>query len=204
MGVDYQGFRFLLFAARAGVSFKTSVMFGRQNFADLSAKEVSSLLITFGHSAERLEIERLLSGQYIEPLLEMMGAASIASIDASNYENASFIHDLNLPLPEQMKNKFSAAIDFGTLEHMFNYPQALKNAMESVATGGHFLCVTQCNGFIGHGFYQFSPELFFRALSAENGFELEYLFVCRAGKGQKWYRCIDPEVLKHRAEIVNG
>ena len=69
----------------------------------------------------------------------MMGAASIASIDASDYENASFIHDLNLPLPEQMKNKYSAAIDFGTLEHVFNYPQALKNAMESVATGGHFL-----------------------------------------------------------------
>lgn len=132
----------------------------------------------------------------------MLGAVNATSIDASDYEGASLLHDLNLPLPDQIKNKYSVAIDFGTLEHVFNYPQALKNAMESVAVGGHFLAATVTNGFMGHGFYQFSPELFFRALSPENGFELEYLFICSADKVQKWHRCIDPAALKHRAEIV--
>lgn len=54
MGVDYQGLRFLLFAAREGVSFKTPVMFGRQNFADLSVRDVEMI---FGRFGRPLQIE---------------------------------------------------------------------------------------------------------------------------------------------------
>jgi len=202
MGVDYQGLRLLLFAARAGVSFKKPVMLGRQNFADLTAQDVSSLLKKFNWPADVPTVESLLARKYIEPLLEFLGAQDTASMDASSYEGAGFVHDLNLPLPDQMKNRYSLTLDFGTLEHVFNYPQALKNAMETVALGGHFLIVTACNGFTGHGFYQISPEMFFRALSPENGFEVEHQFICEVSKGGDWYRCVDPKLLKRRAEVV--
>jgi hypothetical protein len=208
VGVDYQGLQFLLFAKRAGVSFKLSVMFGRQNFTALSLADAAYLFKHFGWAVEQETLEKWVAGSYIEPLLEMLGARESASVDASAYEGATIIHDMNEPLPNEMKNRFSVAIDFGTSEHVFNYPQALKNAMESVAVGGHFLGVLPCNGWTGHGFYQFSPELFFRALAPENGFELEDQYMCQSvnqsSNGAEWYRCVDPKLLNRRAEIVTN
>jgi hypothetical protein len=195
MGVDYQALRFLLSAKRAGVSFEHPVMFGRQAFSGLSLKDAAYLINKFGWEVPRTKLEEWFAGVYIEPLLEMLGAKDTTSIDASAYEGATTVHDMNQPLPSKMKNRFSVAIDCGTLEHVFNYPQALKNAMESVALGGHFLAVTPSNGSIGHGFYRFSPELFFRALSPENGFELEHQYICQTANGSAWYPCIDPKLL---------
>jgi SAM-dependent methyltransferase len=202
MGVDYQVLRFLFSAKRVGVSFEHPVMFGRQAFVlPLTVKDAAYLANKFGWEIPKKILEQWFDEGYIEPLLEMLGAKDTTSIDASAYEGATIVHDMNRPLPREMKNRFSVAIDFGTLEHVFNYPQALKNAMESVAPGGHFLTVTPCNGWPGHGFYQFSPELFFRALSPENGFELEYQYICQTGNGDAWYRCIDPKLLNRRATI---
>ena len=82
--------------------------------------------------------------------------------------------------------------------------RATASGVESVALGGHFLAVTICNGWTGHGFYQFSPELFFRALSLENGFELEHQYICQTSNGGEWYRCIDPKLLNRRAEILTA
>ena len=109
---------------------------------------------------------------------------------------------MNLPIPDELKSRFSVVIDGGTLEHVFNFPQALKNSMEMVAVGGHFLAVTPCNNYMGHGFYQFSPELFFRAFSEENGFKLEDVFICRWPRG-RWYRVSDPKVIGTRVELIN-
>jgi hypothetical protein len=200
MGVGYQMLRFLLSAKHAGVSFEHPVMFGRQQFDGLSLKDAAYLINKFGWTVQQTTLEKWLGGPYIEPFLEMIGAKVITSVDASAYEGATIVHDMNQPLPGDMKNRFSVAIDSGTLEHVFNYPQALKNAMESVAVGGHFLAASPCTGWTGHGFYQFSPELFFRALSLENGFELEHQYICQS-YGREWYRCIDPKLLNRRAAI---
>jgi hypothetical protein len=206
MGVDYQGLRFLLSAKRAGVSFEHPVMLGRQEFF-LSMTDAAHLMNKFDWRVQQATLGKWLADRYIEPFLEMMGAKDIASIDASPYEGATIVHDLNQPLPSEMKNRFSVVIEFGTLEHIFNYPQALKNGMELVSLGGHFLAVTPCNGWTGHGFYQFSPELFFRAFSPENGFDLEHQYLCQNysnGNGGEWYSCVDPKVLNRRAEIVTA
>ena len=92
------------------------------------------------------------------------------SIDASAYENATMVHDMNLPVGDELKQKFSVVIDGGTLEHVFNFPTAIRNCMEMLKVGGHFFAHTMANNFMGHGFYQFSPELFYRVFSPENGF----------------------------------
>ena len=60
---------------------------------------------------------------------------------------------MNEAIPDSLKGKFSCVLDGGTLEHVFNFPQAIKNAMEIVAIGGHFLGVVPANNFSGHGFY---------------------------------------------------
>ena len=67
--------------------------------------------------------------------------------------------------------------------------------------GGHYLALTPGNNQMGHGFYQFSPELYFRLFCAENGFEMRTMMV-RAAKD--WYEVTDPKVLGERIELVNA
>jgi hypothetical protein len=47
--------------------------------------------------------------------------------------------------------------------------------MDLLKVGGTFVASTPANYFMGHGFYQFSPELFFRLFCPENGFRLAEL-----------------------------
>lgn len=74
--------------------------------------------------------------------------------------------------------------------------------MEMVSVGGHFLSLTQCNNACGHGFYQLSPELFFRAFSPENGFVLERVYAFLWHKPQ-WYEVVDPMVIHRRVTLIN-
>jgi hypothetical protein len=85
----------------------------------------------------------------------------VVTLDNSAYEGAAIVIDLNAPLPDALKNRFTAVIDGGCLEHIFNFPQAIKNSMEMLSIGGHFLGITPANNFCGHGFYQFSPGALF-------------------------------------------
>jgi len=137
---------------------------------------------------------------FAEPLFARLGAEEIRSMDASPFEGASDVHDLNEPIPTSLKQSFSAVIDSGTLEHVFNFPQAIANAMEMVELGGHVLLMNPTNNEGGHGFYQFAPELFFRILSPENGFSVER-FLLREYLGRHWYEVADPAELGHRSQF---
>lgn len=198
MGVDPQVLRFLNLSRRRGVSFRSTMMIGRQNYNHLIAEDLSK---EFGFtSADSLD---LLNHKYIEPLLKRFGAESIESMDNSEYEGASVIHDLNRPVPEHLKGVFSCVLDGGAIEHVFHFPQAIANLMEMTAVHGHLLEITAANNFMGHGFYQFSPELFFRVLSHENGFRVDDLFLCETDRDSPLYRITDPRALHHRLELVN-
>ena len=199
MGVDSHVLRLLCQSRTRGVTFSSTMMIGRQNYYQLNDSELCGVLgIT---PAESLS---WLSQRYIEPLLTHLGASRIESLDASSYEDATAVHDLNKPIPERLKNCFSCVFDGGTIEHVFNFPQALKNCMEMVAVGGHFIEVTTANNFMGHGFYQLSPELYYRALSPENGFAVEDMVLCETDRGAPWYRVQDPAIFGRLVELVNN
>ncbi|MBV9344128.1 MAG: hypothetical protein JOZ03_03970, partial [Gammaproteobacteria bacterium] len=78
----------------------------------------------------------------------------------------------NLPVPEALLARFDVVFDGGAIEHVFNFPVAISNLMRMLKVGGHLFMATPANNFLGHGFYQFSPELMFRVFTAENGFEI--------------------------------
>lgn len=80
-------------------------------------------------------------------------------------------------MPASLHAKYDAVIDSGTPEHVFNFPVALASAMSMVRKGGYLFVVTMANNHCGHGFYQFSSELFFRALARENGFRIRCLLL---------------------------
>src|SRR5262245_1464431 len=139
MGLDINALKFLLDAKASGVSFERTVTLGRQGLfveppalADLARRVAPSL-----SDAEATALLTRADG-FCEPFLELLGAAAPASLDISAYQSATIVHDMNEALPQHLHASFSTVIDSGTLEHIFNVPQALRNCMEMVNLGGHF------------------------------------------------------------------
>jgi len=73
-----------------------------------------------------------------------------------------------------------------------------------VETGGHYLGITPANNFMGHGFYQFSPELYFRVFSEVNGFRIDHVTIFEDVPGAQWVQLTDPDILGKRVEMVNS
>lgn len=160
-------------------------------------------LAQFGFSLNQTEVRELLSEGFAESFLKLLGAREIISFDASSFEKPTFVHDFNQPVSDEFKNRFSVVIDGGTLEHVFNFPTAIKSCMEMVKTGGHFLGLSPANNHMGHGFYQFSPELYFRVLSEQNGFAVERIFIYEESVESEWFEVADPDTVKNRVVLVN-
>src|SRR6266446_4812352 len=197
MAIDINGVQILLLAKKQGVSFDKVLMFGRQN-VNIFPATLAQMLSSRGLPHEEVAAQSSLDPDhvYAEPLFRALGAKEIVSLDASAYQGSSFEHDMNLPIADKWKEQFDVVYDGGSIEHVFNAPIALKNCMEMVKTGGHLFIHTTANNCFGHGFYQFSPEFFFRALSEPNGFKLERLIVHRTGPYNRWFKVADPKAIR--------
>lgn len=203
MGLDSEVVRMLLKCQREGVDFSSTLTLGCQHYFP-GIKETRQLLAhkdPQGMAAISIASQRPHSGNF----WKYLGARQLITLDASDYEGATWVHDLNIPVDlSKFPDRFSAVCDIGTLEHVFNYPQALRNSLELVKPGGTFLGFTTMNNFSGHGFYQFSPELFYRVLTPQNGFAIESVIAMEYGPGFHWYEVTDPEKLGARANLING
>jgi hypothetical protein len=121
-----------------------------------------------GLSAE--DIKAIASEKFADLFLIKLGFTSIRSMDASDFEDADIIHDLNKPVPEELHGTIPFLYDGGTIEHVFDIATAFKNVISLLSVGGVAMFTSPANSQCGHGFYQFSPELFYRLLRA-NGFD---------------------------------
>jgi hypothetical protein len=130
-------------------------------------------------------------GEYCEKLLrEHFGATSVDSIDNSDFENATHIMDMNRPV--DIQDCYDTVIDGGSLEHIYNVPQALGNFSKICKAGGQILHLLPANNFCGHGFYQFSPELFFSLYSQKNGYQETQIFMTDQSNENYWYEVKRP------------
>lgn len=204
MGFDSATIQVLLTAREAGVSFSRVLTIGRQ-WLYVTQEEMCAVLARHRIFLSVKQAKEIFTEQkgYCEPLLKLLGADQIDAIDASSYEGASILHDMNQPLPNAYRGEFSVVIDGGSLEHVFDFPRALKNCMEAVATGGHFVGITPANNLMGHGFYQFSPELFFRVFTSANGFQIVNVMLYEYPWKGVWYEVADPEQVRRRVELTN-
>src|SRR6266436_899180 len=204
MALDNDGSRFLLYARSRGVEFTSTAMIGRQRLC-IDYNRLSGNLADFGYRG--VDIGRLLEGAngYAEPFLKVLGCEDVCSFDASPYEQATYVHDFNFPVNPHFHGRFTSVIDGGTLEHIFNFPVAIKNCMEMVTVGGHYLGITPANNACGHGFYQFSPELYFRIFSGENGFRTHQVIAYDANRKapNPWFLAVDPLQLPEPVSWAN-
>lgn len=180
-----------------------TITFGRQDFL-VSYPELEALLHRHGIDCDEATMRSFYTArnQFSEPILEFLGAARTESMDMTAFEGATIQHDLCRPIDDSLKEQFDLVMDFGTLEHVFNFPQGIRNAMELAKAGGRVLCVNPANNFMGHGFYQFSPELMYRVFSPANGFTVERMVYMEGGGARQSYDVVDPEVVRQRVETV--
>ena len=103
---------------------------------------------------------------------KQLGFQGEESIDINDFEGCDHILDLNQKtLPNALFNRFDVIYNGGTLEHVFDISTALQNCFKMLKEGGTIIHAGPINGWIDHGFYQFSPTLFCDYYSA-NQFEL--------------------------------
>jgi hypothetical protein len=102
-------------------------------------------------------------------LFRLLGYETTESIDYFPDEHPTYVEDLNCSVPHTLHGRYSLVYDGGTMEHCFNSPQVMKNAVALVKTGGIVIHHVPTNNWVDHGFYQFSPTLFFDFYGA-NGF----------------------------------
>jgi hypothetical protein len=104
-----------------------------------------------------------------DTFLKMFGISEVLSVDIPGCEHKpDFIHDLNLPFPAELMNRFNLVIDPGTIEHIFDIKAALTNVVRCVRVGGvviHQVPVYSYNG----GYYSLNPNVM-NDFYSSNGF----------------------------------
>lgn len=159
MGIDYVLFDRLCELSSRFRPEGRSLMLGRQGFSIQSkfAKRYESSLAQHGLEGRRFDY--LQEDGFCETLMRKLGFGEIETMDFSDYEGAAILQDLNRPVPAKLENQFDFIFDGGTIEHVFNVPQALENLFKMLKPGGRLVSANGMNGWMGHGFYQFNPEL---------------------------------------------
>jgi hypothetical protein len=175
---------------------------GRQD-RSFSLRDVRNIKRNVRASWAESQMEASAKDPLAETFLSLSGFKVSRAIDASDFEGADIVHDLNLEIPAHLHEITSFFYDGGTLEHVFDVATSFKNVFDLLKVGGIALFAPPANNQCGHGFYQFSPELFFRVLSA-NGFDSIHVYLVATSRPAKWLKCVDPSRAGRRYEFYSG
>jgi len=210
MGIEAFSLQMLCNAKQQGAAFANTLTLGRQDLS-LHRRDLDSILRSVNRSRTDLDRRGVTELRIADELLiELLDITRLVSMDCSGYEGATMVHDLNLPVPAEIRDTFDAVIDTGTLEHVFNFPVAIANCMNMLRVGGRFYALSPANNHCGHGFYQFSPELFFRLFTSDNGFAIEHVIAVQhpfpgieLSRARTAYAVRDPALLSQRVNLTN-
>lgn len=92
---------------------------------------------------------------------KMLGFSEVESIDYFPNEKPTHVLNLNEPIPLQLHGQYDMVFDGGTSEHCFDIKEVLFNAAKLVKPGGLVMHINPIAGGLCHGYYNFSPNLFF-------------------------------------------
>ena len=74
-----------------------------------------------------------------------------------------------------------------------NIPLALNNCSKLCRPGGQIIHILPANNFCGHGFWQFTPELFFSLYSEANGYIQTEVYLADVTNINTWYKVHKPK-----------
>jgi hypothetical protein len=181
MGIDTVGLEAILLSLRHVINPLNSLTLARQQF-HRNTDIINKLL-------EKYKYHRLSNkykyNDYCETFFRDIGFNNIDSIDNNAYEDASIIHNLNYPFYSNKRYNF--IYDGGTIEHIYNIPQVFENIINLLEIDGIYCSVTCNNNFSGHGFYQFSPEIFLSTFTLKYGMKIEHLYLAQLDSDYKYW-----------------
>jgi SAM-dependent methyltransferase len=134
-------------------------------------------------------------------LFKELGFTEVYSIDANNFENATFILDLNYDIPSNLNEKFDFIIDGGTMEHVFDTKKCLSNIHKMLKPGGFIVHLNPINNHVDHGFYQFSPTFYYDYYST-NKYSIIHSYIVNYSRNDIWKSKIykySPGIIDHLA-----
>ncbi|MEM9795114.1 MAG: class I SAM-dependent methyltransferase [Pseudomonadota bacterium] len=206
MGIGPVAFEYL---AEMSTRFRPagpSVMLGRQKIRlkKTRGKTFNRFAKALKRSGAQVDLAGVLQPDgYAEAMFRTLGFGDVDALDMADHEGAQVIWDLNKPVPEDWHGRFSFIFDGGTLEHVFDVAQSFANIHALLAPGGRFAAMTPLNGFAGHGFYQFSPELIWTYWKEMAGCDVH---ACRAVHLDGTYdeEMPDPRLVGRRVQPKSG
>ena len=181
MGIDVTALLLLRWASSKSHGLGVTATIGRQSVA-VPANELGKQVT--------LPADYQYSQYCEEVLISALGAKRVDSFDYSDFEGCTYVADMNKLLSPPCQ--YDTIIDSGTLEHIYNVPQALQNLSLLCASGGQILHILPANNQCGHGFWQFSPELFFSLYSTKNGYSETQVFIVDTDDETAWYEVMPP------------
>lgn len=188
MGIDVHALNFLRYTKQKS-DLGDVMTLARQGFHILESYVKDPYLVNMVR-----ELEETGDNKWCEQmLLKYLGAKKVESIDNSSYEGATYIHDMNTVIPDKFHCGYDTIIDAGTLEHVFNIPLALNNCSKLCRPGGQIIHILPANNFCGHGFWQFTPELFFSLYSEANGYTQTEVYLADVTDINTWYKVHEPK-----------
>jgi hypothetical protein len=113
-----------------------------------------------------------------ETFFHLLGFERVESCDVSDWEDADHLLDLNRPVPDELKARYDAVLDPGSILQIFHQPQLFKNLHDFLKPGGRVIhAAVPSNNHVDLGFYMFSPT-FFHDYYAANAYRIEYEYLC--------------------------
>ncbi|MBV9243356.1 MAG: hypothetical protein JO366_00920 [Methylobacteriaceae bacterium] len=202
MGINANEAAAILALKRAGQVGGEILCLGRPELF-VGRRELQRLNTAFKLNLSSKEVRQVSRERFADAFLERCGFAKVISLDASAYEGASIVHDLNLPVPPELEGQAGFLYDGGTAEHVFDVAEVLGNVTKLLRVGGVALISCAANGQCGHGFYQFSPELFYRFFEA-NGFVDVRVYLFGLMRPSRWFLATDPRSLRKRIQFMTS
>ena len=96
----------------------------------------------------------------VAQLVKLLGLGDSQTLDV----------DLNEAVPADLIGRFGLIIDAGTMEHVFDIRQGMKNTADMLRPGGRVVHMSAVNNYVNNGLVQLSPTLF-HDYYVENGFD---------------------------------
>ena len=201
MGFDNTSLRIHCSLKNRGHSFERVATLGRQTIYDIDGNSLKKCARTFGLQVSDDQAAEILHGSegFADGIYRWLGAKTIHSYDLSGYEGATHTWDMNQALPPEMTGGYDFVFDGGTLEHVFDYPFALREALTLPRVGGTFLSGNPADSYLGHGFYQLSPDIPFSILNEVNGYDMGEALLVEMRRDPRFYEILPPSKERGRA-----
>lgn len=121
-----------------------------------------------------------------DTLFRALGFEEVHSLDASGYEGARIIHDLNSPNPPPgTESRFDVVLDRGVSDIVFDLPACLACVARMVRVGGRIVHFLPSSNHVETGYVMPSPRAF-HAFYQANGFAIEVLWLVRQPWLNRW------------------